>query len=136
MDDNRAAKDKQIYCVNSAEYCVKNADLKCAADQVRMAEDGDKLMGKTSKVAYEFLKNENATLRAKLEDAEMLAERRKWGAQEMDRLRGENAAAEKLFLEFDKECGENIESWEPNWKAVALDHRAKIHAAIDGKDGV
>ena len=58
-------------------------------------------MGKTSKVAYEFLKNENADLRVRLEDAEMLAERRKWGAQEMDRLRAKLATAEKDTARLD-----------------------------------
>ncbi len=38
------------------------------------------------------LRVENLDLRAKVEDAEMLAERRKWGAQEMDDLRAKVAA--------------------------------------------
>ena len=104
----------------------------------KLAEAEDELAASKERIQQLYASHDRkdakiTDLRIKIENAEMLAERRKWGAEEMDRLREDKARLIDLIDEAQKDILVRSHS---DVQAAIADVGRRLRAAIDeAKDG-
>jgi len=123
---------KQWACMDSADPVKEIDDLRA-----KLAEAEDELAASKQRIQQLYASHDRkdakiTDLRIKIENAEMLAERRKWGAEEMDRLREDKARLIDLIDEAQKDILVRSHS---DVQAAIADVGRRLRAAIDKAGG-